>query len=101
VIRAPIFFGQAASISVELEPALSLEVVREVLRKTPSILIAEPGDEPTGTLDALGADAIHVVGLRHRGGAWWHFWALGDNVRQGGALAAVSLAEGLLLGSRA
>jgi aspartate-semialdehyde dehydrogenase len=103
VIRVPIFFGQAASISVELEPALSLERVREVLRDTPSVLIPEPGEEPTSTLDALGADGIYVIGLRQRGSApaWLHFWALGDNVRQGAALAAVSLAEELLFGSRA
>jgi aspartate-semialdehyde dehydrogenase len=103
VIRTPIFFGEAASISVELDPPLSLERVREVLRVTPSLLIPEPGEEPASTLDALGADGVYVVGLRRRSEApaWLHFWALGDNVRQGAALAAVSLAEGLLPRHRA
>lgn len=97
-VRTPVFFGEAASISVELEPPLPVERAREALRETPSLLVPESGDEPKDTLEALGADGVSVLGLRTHGQApgWLHFWALGDNVRQGAALAAVALAEALL-----
>lgn len=99
VVRVPAFHGQAVSVSVELSGPVDIETVRKVLRGSPSLLVAEPGAGPASTLDAVGADGILVTGLRHsqREPQWLHLWALGDNVRQGAALAAVSLAEGVLL----
>ena len=101
VARVPMFHGQAAALSLELASPVELDKVRDALRGAPSLVVT--GDEVTGaevsTLDAIGVDAIHVVGLRQdvNDPRWLHFWALGDNVRQGAALAAVSLAEGILL----
>ncbi len=99
VVRVPAFHGQAASVSVELAGPVAFEAVRRALRESPSLLVAEPGGAAPSTLDAVAADGILVTGLRHseREPQWLHFWALGDNVRQGAALAAVSLAEGVLL----
>jgi aspartate-semialdehyde dehydrogenase len=101
VARIPMFHGQAAALSLELASPVEIDVVRGALREAPSLLVA--GDEGTAgavsSFDALGIDATCVVGLRRdvRDPRWVHFWALGDNVRQGAALAAVSLAEGILL----
>ncbi len=101
VARIPIFHGQAAALSLELASPVEIDEVRGAFRGAPSLLVA--GDEVTGaavsTFDTLGIDAMYVVGLRRdeRDPRWLHFWALGDNVRQGAALAAVSLAEGILL----
>jgi aspartate-semialdehyde dehydrogenase len=101
VARIPIFHGQAAALSLELASPVEIDEVRGALRGAPSLLVA--GDEVTGaavsTFDALGIDAIYIVGLRRdeRDPRWLRFWTLADNVRQGAALAAVSLAEGILL----
>ncbi len=102
VVEVPMFFGQAASLSVEFQsPALG-DQARSILRETPSLVVADGGSERLTTLDALDTDGILVVGLRQEAcdPKWLHLWLLGDNVRQGGALAAVALVEGLLLRSR-
>jgi aspartate-semialdehyde dehydrogenase len=101
-VRAPMFFGEAASVSIELESSLAPERAREALREAPSLVVPEGDDEPKSTLDVLGTDGIVVVGLRRRDEepAWLHFWMLADGVRQGAALAAVGMAEGLLLGGK-
>jgi aspartate-semialdehyde dehydrogenase len=98
--RVPIFHGQAASVSLELASPVELDKVQAALRGAPSLVVI--GDDVSGvvsTQDVLGVEAIQVVGLRkdESDPRWLHFWALGDNVRQGAALAAVSLAEGILL----
>jgi aspartate-semialdehyde dehydrogenase len=101
VSRVPMFHGQAAAVSLELPSPVPIEEVRRALRAAPSLLVTEDGGEGAAlsTFDALGADAIHVVGLRRDESdpCWLHFWTLGDNVGQGVALAAVCLAEGILL----
>ena len=98
-LRAPIFFGQMASLSVEMAAPVDIEAVRKALHEAPSLILIEGEVSERSTSDALGIDAVQVSGLRHdtQSPCWLHFWALSDNVRQGAALPAVSLAEGLLL----
>ena len=98
-VRAPIFSGLAVSLSVELPSPAGVDEVRAKLREAPSLVVEESSAARISTHDVLGADGIYIVGLRHDGAdpAWIHFWLLADNVRQGAALAAVSLAEGILL----
>lgn len=99
VVRAPIFHGHAASLAIQFESPVDLAAARARLRDAPSLLVAEEGAGPISTLDALAIDAMHVTELSSDAGdpTWLHFWVLGDNVRQGAALAAVALAEGILL----
>jgi aspartate-semialdehyde dehydrogenase len=99
VVEVPAFFGQAASVAIELGSVVSTEEGRKALREAPSLLVMD-GEERVSTLDVVGSDAIFIVGLRHGAGdeRWLHFWALGDNVRQGAALPAVALAESVIGG---
>lgn len=99
VARVPAFHGQAAAVSVELAEPVAVDAARRALREAPSLLVAEPAAPAASTLDAVGADGILITGLRcaPHDPRWLHFWALGDSVRQGAALAAVALAEGVLL----
>jgi len=89
----------AVSLSVELVSPTTAEAVHAALREAPSLVVEEPGGTSISTYDVLGAEGIYVLGLRHAANdpAWIHFWVLADNVRHGAALAAVSLAEGILL----
>ena len=100
VARVPMFHGQAAALSLELASPVETDQVRGVFREAPSlVVVADQGADALSTFDVIGVDAIHVVGLRRDGNdsRWLHFWTLADNVRQGAALAAVTLAEGILL----
>jgi aspartate-semialdehyde dehydrogenase len=99
-IRAPMFHGHAASLSLEFGSVVEIDRLRRVFREAPSLVVAAEGaDTSVSTLDVIGVEAIHVVGLcqDERDPCWAHFWTLADNVRLGAALAAVSLAEGILL----
>ena len=97
-IRVPAFHGNAVSLSVAADSPLSLEAVREQLREAPSILLDDPEGEVTASRDAVGTDAVHVgaVHLHPEDPSWVSIWAASDNLRQGGALNAVALAEALL-----
>jgi aspartate-semialdehyde dehydrogenase len=100
VARVPMFHGQAAALSLELASPVETDKVRGAFREAPSLVVV--ADQETGglsTFDVIGVDAIHVMGLRRdeNDSRWLHFWTLADNVRQGAALAAVTLAEGILL----
>jgi aspartate-semialdehyde dehydrogenase len=99
-VRAPTFQGHAAGLSLEFGAAVDISKLRSAFREAPSLVVAEEGTHTApSTLDVVGVDAIHVVGLfqDERDPRWVHFWTLADNVRLGAALAAVSLAEGILL----
>jgi aspartate-semialdehyde dehydrogenase len=98
-LRAPVFFGQLASVSVEMAAAVSLDQARKLLREAPSLILVEDPAASRSTFDAIGIDAVQVTGLRQDPGSpqWLHLWALSENVRQGAALPAVALAESLLL----
>ena len=102
VVQTPTFVAHVASIAVEIDASFSAGEARKALREAPSLLVAEPGEGSIGTRDVAGSEAIHVVGLRQNPSdpRWLQFWAMADNIRQGAALAAVSLAEGLLLPAR-
>jgi aspartate-semialdehyde dehydrogenase len=97
VVRAPFFFGHAAALSIELDRPVALEEIRAALRDAPSLVVGDGIPSPFSTFDAIGADGIYVVGLvrREDDPKWVHFWAVADNIRQGAAMAAVSLAEAL------
>jgi aspartate-semialdehyde dehydrogenase len=99
-VRAPMFHGHAAGLSLEFGSAVEITKLRSAFREAPSLVVAEEGvNAAPSTLDVVGVDAIHLVGLCQddRDPRWAHFWTLADNVRLGAALAAVSLAEGILL----
>ncbi len=99
VVRAPIFHGQIAEVAIQFAAPIDAEAARARLRDTPSLLVADEGSAPVSSLDALADDAMHVARIECSADdpTWLRLSLLGDNVRQGAALAAVSLAEGLLL----
>ena len=95
------FHGHAVALSLEFAAGVKIDALRRALREAPSLVVEDEADahSEVSTQDVIGVDAIHVVGLRvdERDGRRARFWALADNVRLGAALAAVSLAEGILL----
>jgi aspartate-semialdehyde dehydrogenase len=98
-VRAPMFHGHAAALSLEFGSAVPIDKLRSAFREAPSLVVLEGANAAPSTLDVIGVDAIQIVGLSQdeRDPRWAHFWTLADNIRFGAALAAVSLAEGILL----
>lgn len=96
IVRAPVFHGQGASVTVELEDAIDTADVEAALRGAPSVLLSTSGAEPPSSIrSAAGGETVHVSSLRVDG-PLVSFWASSDNVRQAGALSAVSVAEMLV-----
>lgn len=98
-VRAPLFYGTAISMNVEMVEGISAADAREVLRVAPGILLQD--DVATATyplpVDAVGQDAICVGRIRADDitnvlDAWIVF----DNVRKGSAANAVQIAELLI-----
>lgn len=95
VVRAPIFHGQGVAITVVTETEIDAKDVESWFRDAPSLVVAPSGVTPTSIRGAAGGEAVHI-GLVRADGRTLSFWAASDNVRQAGALTAVSVAEVVL-----
>jgi aspartate-semialdehyde dehydrogenase len=102
-VRVPVFIGHAASVVVEFEEPIDENTARRAWR-------AWHGGEPLGLVDhraeegyvtpkeVAGEDKVYVSRVRRdmtveNGLA---FWCAGDNLRKGGALNMVQIAEAMI-----
>jgi aspartate-semialdehyde dehydrogenase len=97
-IQVPVFFGDSFTVSLRSAGPVDLAKVIAALDSAASIERVENDDYPTPVGDAVGQDVVYVGRLR-RGvddPDELNLWATVDNVRKGGALNAVQLAELLI-----
>ena len=93
-VHVPVFAGQAASITVELDDATTREAVLECLEGAPGL---ELQDSPEDRLypepgDIAGCDVVQVGRVRVDGeGRRVSVWICSDNVRIGGAANALDV----------
>jgi aspartate-semialdehyde dehydrogenase len=105
-VRVPVFAGHSAAVHVELNEPLSAEEARSLLRESPGVMLVDRGqdadrEEEGGyvtPVDVVGEWATYVSRVRddptvENGLA---LWVVADNLRAGGALNAVQVAELLL-----
>ena len=97
-VRVPVFYGHAEAVYIETEKPLDVSAARSLLEKAPGLkVIDQPvaGGYPTPLSDAAGKDEVFVGRIRADLDApnGLHLWVVSDNVRKGGALNAVQLAE--------
>ena len=96
-VRVPVFHAHSESVNVEFENELSPDEAREILGKSPGVLVV---DEPSKSLyplalNAAGKDEVFVGRIR-RDPTVKHglnMWIVSDNIRKGAALNAVQIAE--------
>ena len=100
-VRLPIFFGHSEVVHLETKSKIAVAEVRELLEATSGIEVvdeAADGGYPTPVVNAAGDDRVFVGRIRedlsHPRGL--NLWIVSDNVRKGGALNSVQIAEGLL-----
>ena len=103
-VRVPVFYGHSEAVYIETEKPLDAPAARRLLESAAGVkVIDQPiaGGYPTPLSHAAGGDDVLVGRIRTDpdvpGGL--HLWVVSDNVRKGGALNAVQLAE-LALGHK-
>ena len=96
-VRVPVTGGHSEAVNVEFSKEFDLEVVRQLLREAPGILLLdEPGkDEYPMPLLANNRDEVLVGRLRRdeSQSCTLNLWIVADNLRKGAATNAVQIAE--------
>lgn len=98
VVRAPVFYGHAQMVNFEALRPLAAEEARDAFAQGEDIVLSEENEFPTQVGDASGTPHLSVGCVRNDYGMpeQVQFWSVADNVRFGGALMAVKIAEKLV-----
>jgi len=108
-VRVPVFNVHSESVYVELEKEITLDEIREILKKSPGISLIDDLDKNAPPEDSRrrtyplpvlssGEDPVYIGRLRRdifKKNAF-SFWCVSDNLRKGAALNAVQIAELLI-----
>ena len=97
VVRVPVYGGHSESINVEFEKQFDIEEVKEILSKTPGVVVCDDPAEnlyPTPVM-AYDKDEVFVGRIRRdysiEKGV--NLWVVSDNIRKGAATNAVQIAK--------
>ncbi|MFN1127296.1 aspartate-semialdehyde dehydrogenase [Lelliottia nimipressuralis] len=97
-VRSPVFYGHAQMVSFEALRPLAAEEARYAFERGEDISLSEESEFPTQVGDATGNARLSIGCVRNDYGMpeQVQFWSVADNVRFGGALMAVKIAEKLV-----
>jgi aspartate-semialdehyde dehydrogenase len=100
-VRIPVLYGHSAVISIETQNQLSREQAIALLTQAPGVAVKDDprnGLYPTPFMDGANQDQVWVGRIRadltRPNGL--NLWVVADNVRKGGALNSVQIAELLI-----
>ena len=99
-VRVPVFYGHSEAVSIQTEKKITVERVREILRKAPGVEVLDErraGGYPTAATEAANRDTVYVGRIREDLSAdrGLNLWVVADNVRKGAATNSVQIAEAL------
>jgi aspartate-semialdehyde dehydrogenase len=96
-VRVPVFIGQSLSIHAVFDRPVEEAEAREAIRGAPGLTLLDRRDDGgyITPLETVGEDPIFVSRLRADSTVpnGLALWCAGDNLRKGGALNAVQIAE--------
>jgi len=102
-VRVPVWGGHSESVSVEFERPYDLAEAKELLRRTPGVIVQ---DEPRTSMypmpiNAWEKDEVFVGRIRRDDTvpSGMTLWVVADNLRKGAATNAVQIAEEWIKGS--
>ncbi|MDC9612466.1 aspartate-semialdehyde dehydrogenase [Xenorhabdus khoisanae] len=97
-VQSSVFYGIAQMVNLETLRPVGTEEARGEFERLEEIQVSEEGDYPTQVTDASGHDGLSIGCLRNDYGMpeMLQFWSVADNIRFGGALMAVEVAEKLM-----
>jgi len=97
-VRVPVFYGHSEALHIETKDPITPNDVIDLLSKAPGVVVVGDQDYPTAITHAAAQDEVFVGRIRkdlsHPHGI--DLWVVADNVRKGGALNAVQIAELLI-----
>lgn len=95
-VRVPVLNSHCESINVELENEFKLEELKQILKKSPGVVLKND-DYPT-TLDSNNNDNVFIGRVRRDFSvpSGINFWVVADNLRKGAASNAIQILEGLI-----
>ncbi len=99
-VRVPIFSAHSEAVTIETERRVSVEEAREILSHSPGVIVQ---DDPENNiyplpLKAEEKDGVFVGRIRKDESAErsLNLWIVSDNLRKGGALNTIQIAELLI-----
>lgn len=99
-VRVPVIHSHSESINVEFENDFDLEELKNVLRKTPGIIVQDDPEQNIYplALNATGHDESFVGRIRrdYSVESGINFWCVADNIRKGAASNAVQIVQKLI-----
>jgi aspartate-semialdehyde dehydrogenase len=100
-VRVPVFIGHSESIHIQTKKPIDHAAARKILSKAPGVKVIDErvdGGYPTAVSDAAGNDPVYVGRIRNdlTDPHGLNLWVVSDNVRKGGALNTVQIAELLI-----
>jgi aspartate-semialdehyde dehydrogenase len=99
-VRVPVFVGHSEAVNIEFENPITPDEARETLRNAPGCIVIdkyEPGGYVT-PYESAGEDATYISRIREDATVenGLAMWIVSDNLRKGGALNAIQIAECLI-----
>lgn len=97
-VQSPVFYGHAQMVNFEAMRPLSFEEARDAFGRGEEVVLSPANEFPTQVGDASGNAQLSVGCVRNDYGMpeQIQFWSVADNIRFGGALMAVKVAEKLV-----
>ncbi len=96
-VRVPVFIGHAMSVAIELLSPANTGEARDLLRNAPGVVVQDTREDGgyVTPIDCVGEDAVYVSRLRRdvTVANGLGLWCVTDNLRKGGALNALQIAE--------
>jgi aspartate-semialdehyde dehydrogenase len=96
-VRVPVFIGHAEAVVIETQKPIDENKAREVLQAAPGVVVVDhrANEGYVTPAEIAGEDPVYVSRIRKdptvpNGLA---LWVVADNLRKGGALNAVQIAE--------
>lgn len=103
-VRIPVFFGHSEAVHIETRDKLTASAARELLQQAKGVTVVDDPQAllyPTAVTEAANRDDVFVGRIRedisHDLGL--NLWIVSDNVRKGGALNSIQIAEYLINGT--
>lgn len=99
-VRVPVLNSHSESINIEFENDFDLDELKELLKNSPGIVLA---DDPTNNIyplaqNANGHDEVYVGRIRRDYSVPFgiNIWVVADNIRKGAASNAIQIVEKLI-----